>query len=146
MDFSCFNNNPVVSGGFVLMLMGGLLYSLKRLPGRIYDLFERFFIIRMEILDEDESYQWMQVWLAERLRTALSTSVVTKRKKRTDCDDDEQPHDDKPTIYFVPAVGTYFFWYKGRFVTLHRHREENSHSPIGAVGGGLTPLRDKESL
>jgi chaperone BCS1 len=146
MNPSWFDNNPFVSGGFVLMLMGGLLYSLKRLPGRIYDLIERFFIIRMEILNEDESFRWMQVWLAERLRTALSISVVTKRKKRTDGDEDEELHDDKPTIYFVPAVGTYFFWYRGRFVTLRRDRDENSHSPVGASGIGLASLRDRESF
>lgn len=143
---SFLNNNPVISGGFVLMMMGGLLYTLKPLPGRIYDLIERFFIIRMEILDEDESYQWMQVWLAERLRSTLSISVVTKRKKRSDSADDDEMHDDKPTVYFVPAVGTYFFWYKGRFVTLNRHREENRHSPVGALSGGPAVFRDKETF
>jgi chaperone BCS1 len=149
MDFRFLDNNPVVAGGFVLMVLGGLLYSLKRLPGRIYDLIERFFIIRMEILDEDESYQWMQVWLAERLRRALAISVVTRRKKRADCGQDEQAHDDKPTIHFVPAVGTYFFWYKGRFLSLSRHRDEKKQIPAlvsGFSGDGQSALRDKESF
>lgn len=148
MDFLHLDNNPIVSGGFVLMVMGGLLYWLKRLPGHLYDLMERFCIIRMEVLDEDESYRWMQVWLAERLCTTLSISVMTRRKNRNDLDDDEQPQQDKPSIYFVPAVGTYVFRYKGRFVTLQRNRWERSSGGIfpGSYGEGAGFLKDKESF
>lgn len=67
MDFSLLDHNPLVSGGLVLMIAGGLLYYLKRLPGALGDLLERFCILKLEILDEDESYQWMQVWLASQI-------------------------------------------------------------------------------
>src|SRR5205823_2426523 len=65
-------------------------------------------------------------------------------------DDDETPAErgvSKPTVYFVPAVGTYFFWYRRRFVTLYRDRRENSAS-FGLPGGGeVTAVsRDKESF
>jgi hypothetical protein len=96
--------NPLISGGLILMMIGGILFYLKRLPGRIYDLIERFFIVKIEILDEDESYQWMQVWLAERLRYALSISVVTRRKRPHDPGYDEAGSDEdngKLTVYFV---------------------------------------------
>jgi chaperone BCS1 len=151
MDIPQLGTNPFVSGGLILMMIGGILFYLKRLPGRIYDLIERFFIVKIEILDEDESYQWMQVWLAERLRYALSISVVTRRKRPHDTDFDEDGADQtngKPTVYFVPAVGTYFFWYKHRFVALNRDRHESTSSPslVPESGGAKGFVRDKESF
>lgn len=149
MDFSFFENNSVITGGFMLMMMGGLFYSLKSLPGRIWGLIERVFIIHMEILDDDESFQWMQIWLAERLQSALSISVVTRRTKKDDTDDDNEASDDKPSILFVPAVGTYFFWYRNRFVSLSRNRDEKRPSPAftpGSFSEGKSLMRDKESF
>ena len=150
MDFFQLEHNPFVSGGLVLMIAGGLLYYLKRLPGILYDFIERFFILKIEILDDDESYQWMQVWLAEKLQRTLSISVVTRRKKPLDADDDEVAgEENRPTIYFVPAVGTYFFWYQGCFVTLNRDRQENSSNPPlmpGSSGDAKGLLRNRESF
>src|SRR3954447_25274360 len=150
MDFSQFGHNPFVSGGLVLMLAGGALFYLKRLPSQIYAFVERFFILRMEVLDEDESYGWMQLWLADKLHKTLSVSVVTKRNKPQAAEDeDEDVPGNKPTVYFVPAVGTYFFWYKRRFVTLNRERQENAAGPSllsGSGGEAKGLLRNKESF
>jgi chaperone BCS1 len=148
MDWSQFGHNPFVSGGLFLMLAGGALFYLKRLPGTLYNFVERFFIVKIEVLDEDESYQWMQVWLAERLRKALSISVVTRRNKPHEPEDEDAEKASKPTVYFVPAVGTYFFWYKRRFVTLNRDRQENATSPslLGSGGDAKGLVRNKESF
>jgi chaperone BCS1 len=149
MDFSQLGHNPFVSGGLVLMIVGGLLFYLKQLPGRICDFVERFFILRMEVLDEDEAYHWMQVWLAERLHRTLSISVVTRRPRPHEAGDEDTGSDNKPTIYFVPAVGTYFFWYRRRFVTLNRNRHEHPSgtSLLAAPGGdGKSLARNKENF
>src|SRR5262249_15530641 len=130
------------------LVLGGLLYHLKRLPGMLCDFIERFFIVKLEVLDEDESFLWMQVWLAERLKKTLSLSVITKRNKPTDDETCETPASNKPTVYFVPAVGTYFFWYRGRFVTLNRNRQENAANPSLLAGGSdvKSMTRNKESF
>jgi chaperone BCS1 len=152
MDFSTLGHNQLISAGLVLMILGAALYSLKRLPGQIYRFVERFFILRMEILDDDESYQWMQVWLAERLNKTLSISVVTRRPQTDQPDGEEEAASGrgcKPTVYFVPAVGTYFFWYNGRFVTLYRDRQESGTSPgplPGIAGESSTLARNRESF
>jgi chaperone BCS1 len=88
----------------------------------------------------------MQIWLAERLKSALSISVITKRGSFDD--KDENPIiDNKPKVYFVPAVGTYFFWYKRRFVTLSRDRKDNStHSLSQMVASDKGAFRTKESF
>lgn len=151
MDWLQLEHNPLVSGGLVLMIVGGVLFYLKRFPSALYDFIERFFIVKMEILDEDEAYHWMQVWLAEKLRNTLSISVVTRRTSphAPDGDEDEECNR-KPAVYFVPAVGTYFFWYRGRFVTLNRDRQEHASSPAllpGSGGGDGKGLpRNRESF
>lgn len=151
MDFFSLEHNPLVSGGLVLMLAGGVLYHLKRLPGLLYDLLERFCILKLEILDDDEAYQWLQVWLAEKLQHTLSVSVVTRRNRPHEADDETPAgRANRPAVYFVPAVGTYFFRYQGRFVTLNRDRQENAASPslLPAANGGdpKTLLRNKETF
>jgi len=142
------SDNPFFSGGLVLMILGGILMWFKTLPGQIYDFVERFFILKIEILDEDEAYQWMQVWLSERLSKTLSISVITRRNKVNHSLEEDIPEvSNKPKVYFVPAVGTYFFWYKRRLVTLHRERKENSVGPMLASGGeGKGTVRTKESF
>lgn len=145
---SWFGDNQFLSAGFLLMMLGGLLVWLKNIPGQLYDFFERWFIVKIEILDDDEAYQWMQIWLAERLKDALSISVVTKRGPLNK-DDSDSPLwvDNKPRVYFVPATGTYFFWYKRRFVMLHRDRKDNStHSLSTIAASTAAALRTKESF
>jgi chaperone BCS1 len=151
LDLSQLALNPFISGGLTLMIVGAVLYYLKRLPGTVYNFIERFFIVKLEVLDEDEAYRWMQVWLAERLHKTLSISVVTRRNEPPDPDDDDppEPHHNRPTVYFVPAVGTYFFWYGRRFVTLNRNREKGAGGTalVAAAGGDAhSPLRNKESF
>ncbi len=129
------------------MLLGAFLAYMRHVPGRIYGLIERFFILKIDIQDEDEAYHWMQIWLAERLEHTLSISVVTKRQKpnKNAWEDEEAATGNvKPTIYFVPAVGTYFFWYKGRFVTLNRDKQENT--PSMGMPGALTGDANKPGL
>ena len=143
-----FDGNQFLSAGFILMILGGILVWLKGVPGQLWDFFERFFIVKIEILDDDEAYQWMQIWLAERLKDTLSISVVTKRGPLNK-DDSDSPLwvDNKPKVYFVPATGTYFFWYKSRFVVLNRDRKDNStHSLSTVASSTASALRTKESF
>jgi mitochondrial chaperone BCS1 len=152
VDLTQLETNPLVSGGLLLMLVGAVLHYLRRLPGALYDFLERFFILKIEVRDEDEAYQWMQLWLADRLDRSLSISVVTRRTRPADPDNDEAvvpPSLNQPTVHFVPAVGTYFFWYRGRFVTLQRTRAETpSSSPVlaGIVSDSAALVRNKESF
>jgi hypothetical protein len=64
VDFPQLEHNPFVAGGLVLMLAGAVLYYLKRIPGTLYNFVERFFIVKMEILDEDEAYRSLDADLA----------------------------------------------------------------------------------
>jgi chaperone BCS1 len=149
MDFLQLDHNPFLAGGLVLMILGGALFYLKKLPRLLRDLIDRFFILRIEIQDDDEAYQWMQIWLADKLHKTLSLSVITKRGRPGDVEDVDLAigQGNKPAIYFVPAVGTYFFRYQGRLVTLYRDRQENTSSaPMPGGGNPMNLLRSKESF
>lgn len=155
MDRAYLDHNQLLSGGLLLMAVGGAFYYLRTLQSIVYNFLERFFLLNIEILDSDEAYHWMQVWLADRLQKTLSVSVLTRRGSapnnvNNDCNDDPRPRlDNRPAIYFVPAVGTYFFRYRGRSVMLNRYRRE---SPGGralvadAGGDSRSMLRDKEGF
>jgi len=148
MDLPSLDQHPFVSGGLILMVAGWGLYYLRRLHGTCLDFIERHFILRVEILDDDEAYDWMQVWLAKKLHRTLAVSVVTRRSPAADADDEDLPADrrvSRPAIYFVPAVGTHFFWYQKSFVILHRVREENGAGGALLGGGAASSLR-KESM
>jgi hypothetical protein len=133
--FDHLTQNPFFSGGAVLVMLGGLLAYFRHLPWRIWNFLERFFFLKIEVLDDDEAYHWMRVWLAERMSGTLSISVCTRRKKKDDEDEDEddRPADNRPQVYFVPSPGTYFFLYRGRPVMLTRDRDEQPTAGEGSV-------------
>lgn len=101
----------------ILMILGSILVYLRHIPGKLYAIFERFFIIRMEIQDDDESFQWLKLWLAKQLEGTLSVSVCTFLDKKEEVDSEKR-------IIFTPSPGVYWFFYKGRFVSFYRHRTE----------------------
>jgi chaperone BCS1 len=139
MDFTQLEHNNFLSGGLILMLVGSLAIMLKSLPGRIFNLIERFCFVKLEIQDNDEVFNWVKLWLSDALSTTLSVSVISRQPKQDMFDyDNAEFRFQKPVIYFVPAVGTYFFWYERRLISLTRNRKENSLSGFNVQG------KDKE--
>lgn len=149
LNLETLEQNPFFSAGLFFMVLGGVLVYLRALPGLLYDLIERFFIVKVEVRDEDEAYQWLQLWLAERLRETLSISIVTRRSRihNPDYDPEGEANAAQPSVYFVPAVGTYFFRYRGRFVVLHRDRRERPMGGVTYAGASASQSgQDRESF
>lgn len=131
--------NPFLSGGAVLVILGGILAYCRHLPGKILAFIERFFILKIEILDDDEAYHWMRIWIAQRMAGTLSISVCTRRKNQPDdIDEPNSPRDNRPHVFFVPSPGTYFFLYRGRPVMLTRERNDQP----SAGGDGIPRIRE----
>lgn len=116
--------NDFVSGGALLIVLGAVLAYFRELPSKLYSLIERWFIIKIDIQDEDESFQWVKLWLSESLKGTLSVSVFTQKSKSRDPDDIEYETDKRPNFIFTPSPGWYCFFYMGRFVTVYRSRTE----------------------
>lgn len=148
INLSVLENNPYVSAGLVFMILGGALVYLRRIPELIAEFVERFLIVKIEIRDKDEAYQWVQVWLASRLRDTRSISVITRRSRIGSEYGDVEPttNDGKPAVYLIPAIGTYFFRYGGRFVTLRRDRRERNVIASHFTRAGAAADSENESF
>jgi chaperone BCS1 len=138
--------NPFLSGGAILVVMGAILASLRHLPRRLYDALERLFLVRMEVQDDDESYQWMQLWLARRLSKSRFVSVLTRRPQRSEDDeDDNAPAEHRPEIHLVPAPGTYALFFQRRLILLTRNRDDERRGSA-EMPGGVAVVRAKENF
>lgn len=136
-----------VSGGALLIIFGALLAYFRNLPGRIYSFVERFFITKLDIQEEDESFQWLKLWLSDILKKSLSVSVFTRRSGNSPQWEDDPAEvykyagtvDKRPVVVFTPAPGWYWFFFKGRFVTVTRDRTQPD-------GRGMESLKPRESF
>src|SRR5262249_36980033 len=138
--------NQFLSGGAILVALGAVLASFRHLPRRLYNGLERIFLLRMEIQDDDEAYQWMQLWLARRLSRSHSVSVLTKRPQPTEDEDDcDTSAENKPEIHLIPAPGTYAFFFRRRLILLCRNRDDERRGNA-AIPGGVTVVRAKENF
>lgn len=145
--------NEFVSGGLILIIFGALLAQLRNLPYKLFSLFERCFVIRLDIQEEDESFVWLKLWLAKQLEGTLSVSVLTRRPKAApEWEDDPKEMikyiseeadsiDRRPRVVFTPAPGWYWFFYHGKFISVTRSRTE----PDGK-GGMENSMRPRESF
>ena len=119
--------NQFLSGGAILAVLGMGLVYLRNIPQQIYSWLCRRFILRIDILDRDESFSWIVAWLAQhpyKYRCRL-ISVNTNNGK----------------IVLSPAPGTHFFFYKRRLMILRRSRQEG-----GDLKGGLLGIQEKFDL
>jgi chaperone BCS1 len=129
-----FVGGDFVQGGALLIIFGALLAYFRNLPSRIYSLIERFCIVKVDIQEEDESFQWVKLWLAKILSDSLSVSVFTRRAEAApEWEDDpsklyqyvqDDNIDKRPRIVFTPSPGWYWFFYEGTLVTLSKDRTE----------------------
>jgi len=140
-----------VSGGALLIVFGAALAYFRNVPGKLFRLFERWFITVVDIQEEDESFQWMKLWLSRTLEGSRSVSVFTRRPKAApEWEDDvdkfkyvqDDNEDKRPRIVFTPAPGWYWFFYKGTLVTMNRNRTE----PEGKGGSSDSGMKPRESL
>lgn len=128
-------NNNFLSGGAILMILGGVAAACRRLPGRVWDRIKSYCITEVDIPDRDQSFLWVAKWLAVQpygQRTRLLTV-------RTEHEDARPPHacDDtnsgQPKIILSPAPGYHWFFYRGRPVMLHRERSDAGNPTAAAA-------------
>lgn len=123
----------MVSGGLFLMLSGAIMALCRRVPMQAWSLTKRRFILKVEILNNDQVFQWMKIWLdaqpySKRARD-LSVSSSEQNGSMTQAIPvlASQPEEkSRPKIIFTPAPGIHFFIYKKRLIWLERTRSEAS--------------------
>lgn len=114
--------NQFLSGGAVLMIIGGLAAYGRTLPGRIRRWCVHRLFMEMEIPMRDDAFVWFNDWLADQPYTKNWSRWLTVRTTRKGRHSDS----DKPEIIFSPAPGVHWLWWKKRFVIVERERKEDT--------------------
>ena len=126
--------NNFLTGGLALMIIGGSMALLRRLPAEIWGFLVRRCSISVEIPDRDPAFRWVQCWLAEQrfARRARNLSLTT-----TWVSHDPDPDVDADPAYsyssgklsearFVlsPAPGMHVLMYRKHLIVLQRIRRD----------------------
>lgn len=131
-------DSSILFSGSILLILGSVLMYFKQVPAKIYAIFERYFIIKLEIRENDEAFLWMKLWLSTILSKNLSVTVLTQtnsdenidilRGGECNCESclkEAGITSSKKKILFVPSPSSYFFRYKGKKVWLNYNRQSN---------------------
>ena len=141
--------NIIASGGLFVMVAGGIMTTIYRIFPPIIFFLKRRFIVVLDIPSSDESFQWFDKWISTleySKRTKLITVSSKSRKDDDDYDEDDEIPDEpitknkKAKLFFSPAPGNHFFWYKKRFIWINRNREKLQGT------GGMVALYEQYTL
>jgi mitochondrial chaperone BCS1 len=119
---------------FKLVVLGGAFETLRRFYSSSYSsLMDRFFITA-SFESEDISFEWMMFWLASlpQFRQFRDFSVSTSNfgledeaVEIDDCMDDGLRRRTRPVRYLPSYASSYSMWYKNRYMTISRVKEES---------------------
>ena len=127
---SLLHGNQFLAGGSVLMVIGGLLASLRSFPKKIGSWLFHKLTITFEVESTDEAFQWLVIWLHQHPYSKKARRImVTSTNKSLNVSDpahtfDEENLDTKKTIIFTPSRGNHFFWFNRTFIWLFRSKED----------------------
>ena len=138
--------NQFASGGVLIGMIGGVAVALRSVPGRIFRGLRRLLIVEVEVLDTDEAFQWLSLWLSRHHRPSRGRNlqVMTATRQSFLGPSVPQPvysgqatkHDEKlPPIRLVPGIGRHLVWRSGWPILLHHYRDEG-----GGPGGDLMKM------
>jgi mitochondrial chaperone BCS1 len=116
--------NQIFSGGLLLMVGGALLAYFRQVPQNVYGYLRRQFITEIDILDRDQAFEWIEVWLAQHSYSKKRARSLTVKTQAIDYEErrDNPMLDPRPRIMFAPAPGVHWLFFRGRLVCLHRER------------------------
>ena len=130
------NQNPFFSGGLSLMVLGASAALLRRVPGQLWALVQRWLSITVEVPDRDPAFRWLQVWLAvqpyagrARDLSLATTWVPADAESDTavvfDADDSAATGPSSRVKFLLsPAPGTHLMLYRNRLLILRRTRRD----------------------
>jgi mitochondrial chaperone BCS1 len=123
-------NNQIFSGGLLLMVGGAMLAYCRSVPSRIYQFVRRQLITQIDILDRDQSFEWVEKWLAQHAYSRKRARALTIKTESINYEErrDNPTMDARPRILFAPAPGVHWFFFKRRLIYLHRERPKMSES------------------
>lgn len=98
-------NNQFAQGGFAIAILSGAFLFGRRMLNAFRVWFLRKTTMRMEILSEDNAYNWVQAWLADSKFGKKTQTLMVRDDNKGSCD-------------LVPGEGRHFFFYKRKLFYL----------------------------
>ncbi len=129
------SQNQFASGGLLLMVIGALGASLRKIPVKIWDWVVDQLTLNITINDDNRAFFWLKQW--------FDTQRRMKKIRRVDV---YTPTDDE--YVFNPAPGGHWMWYKNRpiHVTLTRNEEKKDKYTKRSESFEIRTLGRKQSF
>jgi chaperone BCS1 len=120
--------SQIGSGVLALSLAGAMVAAgvglARAVPKRLWDLLQRQFIVSVDVLSGDPTYDALRLYLdrhpysrkARKLSAAAASEMRSGPRSEREAD---------TSVTFTPAPGNHLLWIKGRPVWLSRERKEN---------------------
>lgn len=124
-------NNQVVTGGFILMMIGSAIALARNLPYRLMDVLVRQFTISVDVVSGDALFVWLTTWLDAHPYSRTARRITASSANCSDAPVAVGSKEDRPRVLFTPAPGNHFLWLGSRPLWLARERKEQ---PTGRDG------------
>ncbi len=132
---SQFASNQFLSGGLFLGLLAGVGVLLRRLPSYLWNWFLLHFTLSIEINSEQESFIWVQRWIAAQGYSSKTRRWLVVSKDRgslgnspvsigpVDLSRKSELPPPEPPVNLIPAPGQHFFRYHHTWLWMSYSRE-----------------------
>lgn len=101
------SQNQFFSGGAILMVLGGIAASLRRVPGYAWHWLMRRFTTTINVTSMDPAFGWLTVWLDRHpySRRAGNLSVSATQDIPLRPGEEPKSADSRQRIFLSPAPG-----------------------------------------
>ena len=122
-------HNNFATGGFVLMVFGGVIAALRNLPRKLIDNIKARTILNVSITSDDSAFDWIEHWVTQQAFTKKTRTLRLSAVKDFDDDDDaiHEPNAKAPKVtpyVLIPGNGEHMIRYHDSYVWLSIDREK----------------------
>lgn len=137
--------NPIMSGGLVLMFTGSIIALLRKVPTAIWRWIVRNTTVCVDIASDDPIFVWLEAWFNKSEHCERSTRLIARAGSASTSPNsitisERRVTDNLPVIIFSPARGMHWIRWEGKWIKFDRRREKET-----AVGG-FTSWKDEITL
>lgn len=108
--------NQFATGFGATALLGGLLYQLKQVPKKLWELFLYNVTVTMTVTNTDPAYVWLDKWLAAQPHAKKTKNVILRSFNGEEFSGESASRE----WIFTPGSGSHWFWWRGRLVYIDR--------------------------
>lgn len=117
-------HNEIFAGLVGGSIVATLLFALRSLPGRLWQLFLLRQTTELTVFNDDEAFDWLNEWLAKHPYAARTRRLKLSTFGRRQYDAAPIGYDEKGSWTLSPGLGSHLFFHQQRLVWLKRERGE----------------------